>query len=151
MKEKKILVSIVTNCIAWLISIICLVPLLLIDILNDYGYEDQDYYFEDNIYEKRINELNWRFGFEFDERKKYLSRYNNLKEKNMTLNGELQTLMNKNKKLKAENDVLRKKNKNLKKENETLESKYNEIVNSNSWKITEPLRKLKNKNRRKSK
>lgn len=118
---------------------------ILIEILNEYGYEDPNYYFEDNVYEKRINELNWRFGFEFDERNKYFSRYNKLKDKNAKIRGEKQILMDKKEKLKAKNDVLREKNKNLKKENDILKAKYNEIINSNSWKITKPLRKIKDK------
>ena len=47
-------------------------------------------------------------------------------------------------KLKAKNESLVEKNNNLKKENELLKAKYDEIINSNSWKLTKPLRKLKN-------
>ena len=56
----------------------------------------------------------------------------------------------KKEKLKSKNDILRQKNENLKnkneqlkKENKLLKAKYDEIINSNSWKITEPLRKFK--------
>ncbi|WP_091699766.1 hypothetical protein [Methanobrevibacter gottschalkii] len=117
---------------------------VLIDILNEYGYEDLDYYFEDNIFEKRINELNWRFGFEFDDKKKYYTRYCRLKDKNKKLKDEKQVLIDKKEKLKAKNESLMEKNINLEKENELLKAKYDGIINSNSWKITKPLRKLKN-------
>ena len=40
------------------------------------------------------------------------------------------------------------KNNNLKKENERLKTKYDELINSNNWKLTEPLRKPNNGNRR---
>lgn len=123
---------------------------VLISILNDNGYEDSDCFFEDNIYEKRINELNWRFGLEFDERRKYYNQSIKLKENNTKLRSEKQILFDKKEKLKSKNDILRQKNENLKnkneqlkKENKLLKAKYDEIINSNSWKITEPLRKFK--------
>ena len=37
--------------------------------------------------------------------------------------------------------------KKLLQENQELKQKLNEIVNSKSWKITQPLRKIKNKNK----
>ena len=114
---------------------------VLIDILNEYGYNDPDYYFEDKVYEKRINELNWRFGFEFDDKNRYYSRYNKLKNKN-------KKLQDKNKKLQDEKQVLIDGKEKLKKENERLKTKYDELINSNNWKLTEPLRKLKKGNRR---
>ena len=114
---------------------------VLIDILNEYGYNDPDYYFEDKVYEKRINELNWRFGFEFDDKNRYYSRYNKLKNKN-------KKLQDKNKKLQDEKQVLIDGKEKLKKENERLKTKYDELINSNNWKLTEPLRKLKNGNSR---
>lgn len=124
---------------------------VLVDILNNQGYEDTDYSFDDNIYEKRINELNWRFGLEFDERNKYYAKSKKLKENNTKLRGEKQILFDKKENLKAKNDILREKNNNLIKENELLKqenkilkAKYEEIINSNSWKITKPLRKIKN-------
>ena len=123
---------------------------VLISILNDNGYEDSDCFFEDNIYEKRINELNWRFGLEFDERRKYYNQSIKQKENNTKLRSEKQILFDKKEKLKSKNDILRQKNENLKnkneqlkKENKLLKAKYDEIINSNSWKITEPLRKFK--------
>lgn len=114
---------------------------VLIDILNEYGYNDPDYYFEDKVYEKRINELNWRFGFEFDDKNRYYSRYNKLKNKN-------KKLQDKNKKLQDEKQVLIDGKEKLKKENERLKTKYDELINSNNWKLTEPLRKPNNGNRR---
>lgn len=117
---------------------------VLIEILNEYGYEDPDYYFEDKVYEKRINELNWRFGLEFDDRNRYYTRYNKLKGKNKKLKDEKRVLSDNTEKLKAKNESLVEKNNNLKKENELLKAKYDEIINSNSWKLTKPLRKLKN-------
>lgn len=46
-------------------------------------------------------------------------------------------------KLKKENQCLKKENNNLKKENEKLIKENEEIKNSNSWKLTEPLRKMR--------
>lgn len=45
---------------------------------------------------------------------------------------------------KRDNDKQKKKIKELKKENSALKSQLNSMTGSNSWKITEPLRKLKN-------
>lgn len=128
---------------------------VLIEILNEYGYNDPDYYFEDKVYEKRINELNWRFGFEFDDKNRYYSRYNKLKnknkklqDKNKKLQDEKQVLIDGKEKLEVKNESLMEKNNNLKKENERLKTKYDELINSNNWKLTEPLRKPNNGNRR---
>ena len=53
------------------------------------------------------------------------------------LNYEITRLQRKSKKLKSENAKLRKENKKLKRENE-------KILSSRSWKITKPLRKIRN-------
>ena len=42
------------------------------------------------------------------------------------------------------NIQLNKENKKLNKENKKLKKKQVEILNSNSWKITKPLRKIRN-------
>ncbi len=81
---------------------------VLVDILKDYGYEDEDCGFDDGYFEKRITDLNGIVKKEFDEKNR----------------------------LKAQNSRLKRKIKKLKAENE-------EILSSNSWKITKPLRSLK--------
>ena len=80
---------------------------VLLKILNDHGYEDNEYSFNDTFYEKRINQLN-----------NVIDKQNEL-----------------NKKYKSKIDQLNRANKKLAKQN-------NELLLSNSWKITEPLRKF---------
>ena len=90
---------------------------ILVQILKDYGYDDEDYDFDDYFFEKRITDLNIIVRREFDEK-------NKLKAKNVRLNKEIKKLKAENRKLKSENQ---------------------EILSSNSWKITKPLRDLKNR------
>lgn len=90
---------------------------VLVQILNDYGYEDVDSSFDENYYEKRIADLNRIVRKEFNAK-------NKLQTKNSKLMDDI-------KKLKAENKKLKDKNE--------------EILSSNSWKITKPLRNLRNK------
>lgn len=130
----------------------------LIKILNDYGYEDSDFSFNDKVYEKRINDLNWKLGFEFDEKNRNLTRYNKLKIQNEQLRNEKNILMEKKENLKAKNDILREKNEKLnaknihvieknkefKQKNKELKEQYNKILSSSSWKVTAPLRKIRN-------
>ncbi len=47
--------------------------------------------------------------------------------------------------LMAEKEMLIEENQNLKKDKENLKKEYKKILSSNSWKITKPLRKLKNR------
>ena len=58
------------------------------------------------------------------------------------LDKKIKKLNKKNKKLKEENKELKSENKKLKKKTEKISVKNKEILNSNSWKITKPLRKL---------
>ena len=46
--------------------------------------------------------------------------------------------------LKKENGNLKRKNSKLKRKNRKLKKNYNEILSSSSWKLTSPLRKIKN-------
>ena len=90
---------------------------VLLQILKDYGYDDEYSSFDENYYEKRITDLNRIVRKEFVEK-------NRLEEKNSKLLKDIKKLKAENKKLKDENE---------------------EILNSNSWKITKPLRDLRNK------
>lgn len=60
----------------------------------------------------------------------------NLENENKKLKKEIADLSNENKKLKKENAKLRNKNKKIKKS-------YDDIKNSRSWKLTNPLRRIK--------
>lgn len=90
---------------------------VLVNILNDYGYIDSDYGFDDKYYGKRISSLNKIIKAEFDAKNKF----------------------------KVKNTKLRKQIKKLKEENKRLEEENKSIKSSNSWKITKPLRSLKNR------
>lgn len=85
-------------------------------------------YIEDNSYLSPRYDLVLEYT-DFDE---FKSEYNIL-----TLDHELN-------KLKRKVNRLEKQNKKLKKENKKLSKKNKEILNSSSWKITKPLRKLRN-------
>lgn len=58
---------------------------VLIDILNDHGYADEDYSFDDNYYEKRITELNRIVKKEFDAKNRYRRQAKKLKRQNKKL------------------------------------------------------------------
>ena len=47
--------------------------------------------------------------------------------------------------MKKDNEKMKKNNEKMKKQIETLDKNYSAILESNSWKITEPLRKIFNK------
>ena len=66
---------------------------VLVDILNDYGYADEEYGFDDAFYEKRINQLNRIIFNEF------------LSDKQK--NSKIKRLDKENKKLKSENEKFR--------------------------------------------
>lgn len=59
------------------------------------------------------------------------------------LNNENSNLRNNNSKLKKDNKKLKAKNKKLKKEIKKTKKLNEEILNSSSWKVTKPLRKLR--------
>ena len=59
-------------------------------------------------------------------------------------NDKIKKLKNKNKKLNNKNKKLNNKNKKLDSESKYYKNLTDEILNSNSWKITKPLRKIKN-------
>ncbi|WP_406535714.1 hypothetical protein [Methanobrevibacter sp.] len=90
---------------------------VLVQILSDYGYDDEDSSFDENFYEKRITDLNRIVRKEFDAK-------NRLEKRNSKLKRDI---------------------KRLKAENKRLKDKNEEILSSNSWKITKPLRDLRNK------
>ena len=60
------------------------------------------------------------------------------------LQNEINKLKNDNKELNEKNKKLNEKNKKLNEKNKKLKRKQDEILNSNSWKITKPLRKIRN-------
>ncbi len=87
--------------------------------------------------ENRTNELTKETEILRNKNKKLENRTQELTKEN-------KTLKNKNEKLKNRTNKLTKENKTLKNKNKELEKKYKEILNSNSWKATKPLRSLKN-------
>ncbi|MGF7118265.1 hypothetical protein [Methanobacterium oryzae] len=66
-----------------------------------------------------------------------------LKKENMRLKKENNENNKENIRLKAENNKNNKENARLKEENKKLNATINELITSNSWKITKPLRKLR--------
>lgn len=63
---------------------------------------------------------------------------NKLENENTNLKNEINGLCNENKKLKKDNAELKEKNKRIKKS-------YADIKNSKSWKLTKPIRTIKNR------
>ena len=76
----------------------------------------------------------------------FVSRVNTrlFEVKQMKLNKKINSLREKNDKLKKKNEKLKKENRKLKKEIDELNDMNSSILNSKSWKMTAPLRKLKN-------
>ena len=64
----------------------------------------------------------------------------NLKKENKSLNKKNQSLNKKNESLNKKNESLNKKNEKLKDQLKKSKDKNEEILNSNSWKITKPIR-----------
>lgn len=93
---------------------------VLVKILEDYGYADENLSFDEDYFDKRLTLFNVI----------YASKYKEISK----LNQKIKKLESKNRKLKK-----------LEKENKKLKKTTNEILSSKSWKITEPLRKLKNR------
>ena len=96
---------------------------VLIKILEDYGYVDEDLSFDEYYFNKRLTLLNEYLHLRY-------SRMERIKAKNKTIS--------------KENSTLKKEINRLKSKNEKLKQKNDEFMSSNSWKITKPLRKLKN-------
>ena len=67
---------------------------VLVNILKDYNYDDGNYTLKDNVYEKRINSLNWAIG--------------ELSSKNRNYESQITRLKNENQKLKEKSDELKK-------------------------------------------
>ena len=107
------------------------VELSKVDLSNDLLSE--------NVLFKAESILNSDSIEEYDSKVKI----NNLKKKSKFLNDENKRLNNDIKNLKKKNKALMKEEKKLNKDLKKIKSKNQEILNSNSWKITEPLRKLK--------
>jgi hypothetical protein len=87
-----------------------------------------------------------------DEEKIQKEKINKLNNENNKLNNENNKLNNENNKLNNENNKLKEKISKIEKENSKTKEKYNslkeeheKILTSNSWKITKPLRNIKNK------
>ena len=79
----------------------------------------------------------------FPEEYHYKQEIYKLNKKIKKLNKNNKKLKNENKKFDKEIKKLNENNEKLKNENKKLNKKNREILNSNSWKITKPLRKLK--------
>lgn len=103
---------------------------ILVEILNDKDYVDDDFYVDgmSHYFQKRLTSLNIGFDEEHKEFNKIKSkkenidrRYSKLKKKNAKLDDEIKKLKKENEKLKAENE---------------------EILSSNSWKVTKSFRKV---------
>lgn len=67
---------------------------VLVNILKDYNYDDGNYTLKDNVYERRINSLNWAIG--------------ELASKNRNYESQITRLKNENQKLKEKSDELKK-------------------------------------------
>lgn len=94
---------------------------VLLDILNDHGYADDEFSFDDAFYERRIDQLN-RIIFSNDMSNK---------QKDIKI-----------KQLNKQNQELISKNKGLAEKNKQLSSENKKVLSSKSWRITAPLRKL---------
>ena len=99
-----------------------------VEILDDYVKVFYNHIIHSNSFEEF--EINLKNNKLENENKK-------LKDNNIKLKKE-------NKKLKKENVKLRDENKKLKKKIEAIKKNYNDIKSSNTWKLTAPLRKIKN-------
>ena len=98
---------------------------ILIKILEDYGYGDENLSFDNHYFDKRLT----LFTQYLEEKTALIYQKDN----------ELKKLKSSNKKLKK----LNKEMDELKSKNKELEELNKEILSSKSWKITKPLRKLK--------
>ncbi|MDO5824631.1 glycosyltransferase [Methanobrevibacter sp.] len=90
---------------------------------------------------ENLNECKLRI-YEFNVRN-LENKHNMLNEKNTILSNENEKLKEKNAILSSENKELKEKNAILLNKNKKLNKINNEIMSSNSWKITESLRKLR--------
>lgn len=90
---------------------------VIVKILNESDYADEDYSFDDDYLERRITQLN----IIVEEQFKAKTRLNTQKRK---ANRKVKKLKKENKKLKRDND---------------------ELLSSKSWKLTKPLRNVTNK------
>ena len=88
-------------------------------VLNHESYDEFKYDFACVEYENKLNHLQ--------------NRYNRL--------------ANNHSNLKSSNDKLKRDYDNLERTNKNLENQIDEMLNSKSWKITEPLRKIRNLNK----
>ena len=77
----------------------------------------------------------------------YENRLNHLQNRYDRLANNYSDLKSFNDKLKKDYADLEKSNQNLKKSKKNLENQLDEILNSKSWKVTEPLRKIMNMNK----
>ena len=88
---------------------------VLINILKDYGYDDENCSFNNYYLEKRITDLNQLIEREFKAKNRSNRKLSNLKREN----------------------------KKLKKKVEKIENEKEELISSNSWRITKPLRSIR--------
>ncbi|MBE6493596.1 MAG: methyltransferase domain-containing protein [Methanosphaera stadtmanae] len=84
--------------------------------------------------------------YEFeDESSEHTNNKENMSSKNSELESKINILTKKINSAENELNILKNENKKLKEENVRLNDKFDEIINSNSWKYTEPIRNIKNK------
>ena len=99
---------------------------------------------------ENINAPNWILNKEeisFSSESLIDNLFDDMNDINIKLkesNDKIKKLKNKNKKLNNKNKKLNNKNKKLDSESKYYKNLTDEILNSNSWKITKPLRKIKN-------
>lgn len=133
----------------------------IFELAHGYAYilkVNSDDYF--NMAKERIEDMGLEFikNMPSNSREKYevLSSSDNLeefkinnslipyKQKIKSLNDELTKFKKDNSKIKSDLNKLKKENKKLKNELDKSQKLNKEILSSSSWKITEPLRKIKN-------
>ena len=116
----------------------------IIDIVKDIDYYEttrqrfkkiDGSYLKDNIYLKSYFNL----VLEYEDYDEFKPQYEKL-----VLENKIMRYENRINKLKKDNSKLKKENYQLEKENKNLKKINDDLINSNSFKITKPLRKIKN-------
>lgn len=115
---------------------------VLVNILEDYGYGDNDYSYDNHFYEKRINQFNKMITRQHKLKNRYKLKSSNLNKKVKILTKNNKNLDNENKKLFEQINKVNNENKKIINQNKKLNEKYNAVITSRSWKITKPIRKI---------
>ena len=114
------------------------VKLFYVNMTQSNTFEEFEISIKANKLENENTNLKNEINGLCNENKKLKNKNNKLKNKNIKLTDENKKLKNKNKKLKKDNAELKEKNKRIKKS-------YADIKNSKSWKLTKPIRTIKNR------